>query len=347
MDSTARSPTPSGFPDRAAPDELLAVLEGRDSLAIICHDNPDPDCLASALALEYLADSAGVGETELLYGGEITHQQNRAMVNALDIDLERFEAGSLSAFELRGFVDHAVPGRNNTVPPGTEIDVVIDHHELDPVEAAYVDHRPELGATATILTEYLSALGDEPSERLATALSFAIRRETLGFSRGTTRHEHDAASMLHPHADAALVERLTNTMFTTATLDAIGRAITHRTTRGSWLVANAGRTAERDAIPQAADYLLNLEGVNVTIVFAIVGDAIQLSARARSPAVHVGEWMSRTLSDLGSAGGHPDMAGGRVPVGPFAPGDDPSEAALDLATEALKRRLFDAIEEGT
>ena len=326
---------------------LLDMLERSDSLAIVCHDNPDPDCLASALGLEYIAASLGVEHIDVLYGGAITHQQNRAMVNVLDLDIDPFEADSIGEYESVGFVDHARPGRNNTVPSESEIDVVIDHHDVEPADAAYVDHRTEVGATATILTEYLREFEYEPDERLWTALLFGIRRETLAFQRGTTQSEYAAAQFLHPHVDTEVVRELSSTLFSTGTLNAIGKAISDREVRGSWLVSNAGRTTERDAIPQAADYLLNLEGVNTTIVFAVVDDSIQLSARSRDSRVHIGEWFEETLSDCGSAGGHQNMAGGRIGLDTFVSGDEIADEVVDLAARSLTRRLFTAIEEGS
>ena len=81
---------------------------------------------------------------------------------------------------LLAFVDHAVPGANNEVPTGTPVDVVIDHHPAEDIDARFADHREEVGATATILAEYVVELDVTMDATLATALSFAIRRETLG-----------------------------------------------------------------------------------------------------------------------------------------------------------------------
>jgi len=57
---------------------------------------------------------------------------------------------------------------------------VIDHHPVEGIKARYVDHRETSGATATNLTEYVRELEFSLDTTLATALLFAIRRETLG-----------------------------------------------------------------------------------------------------------------------------------------------------------------------
>ena len=80
-------------------------------------------------------------------------------------------------------------------------------------------------------------------------------------------------------------------------------------------------------------------------MFAVVDDSIQLSARSRDSRVHIGEWFEETLSDCGSAGGHRNMAGGRIGLDTFVSGDGIADEVIDLAARSLTRRLFTAIEE--
>jgi nanoRNase/pAp phosphatase (c-di-AMP/oligoRNAs hydrolase) len=301
--------------------ELNDLLADGEELTIVCHNNPDPDCLASAFALGRIAMAAGIDEHHILYSGDISHQQNRAFVNLLDIDLKSFEPAAVQdrpEGSLLAFVDHSVPGANNRVPEGTPVDIVIDHHPSEEIEAQFIDHREHVGATATILTEYVRELGSDMDAALGTALLFAIRRETLGFLRGTTSDEYDAAGWLHDHADNGLLRTLSTPSVTGATVDAIAEAITNRTVRGSVLISGIGRTSERDALPQAADYLATLEGVETAIVFGIVADGIQLSARSTDSRIHIGDVLDGAFADVGSAGGHREMAGGEVQMGVFA-----------------------------
>ena len=52
-----------------------------------------------------------------------------------------------------------------------EYDAIIDQHpKTKKWDAPYVDIRPEYGATATILIEYLRNAGIKPSMKLGTAL---------------------------------------------------------------------------------------------------------------------------------------------------------------------------------
>jgi nanoRNase/pAp phosphatase (c-di-AMP/oligoRNAs hydrolase) len=324
-------------------EDLRGILEGGDSLTIVCHNNPDPDCLSSALALGRIAASAGIDERRILYSGTVSHQQNRALVNALEIKLEPFDPESVrdrSQETLLAFVDHAIPGRNNEVPEGTPIDIVIDHHPADNIEARFVEHRPETGATATVLTEFVTALGVELDTNLATALLFAIRQETLGFLRGATTAEYQAGATLHDNSDRDLLRRLSNPSVSGVTVDAIADAIKNRSVRGSVLITTVGRTSERDALPQAADYLATLEGVETAIVFGITDGSIQISARSTDPRVDIGDVLENSFEGIGSAGGHREMAGGEVPMGIFAEYTSDDDQLVTIVEEVVTARLL-------
>ncbi|QLK26198.1 bifunctional oligoribonuclease/PAP phosphatase NrnA [Natrinema zhouii] len=323
--------------------ELVSVLEATDSLAIVCHDNPDPDCLASALALEAIANDHDVGELTITYGGEISHQQNRAFVNMLDISLQTLSKTAVDEYESVSFVDHTRPGANTEIPTSVTPDIVIDHHPGESANAAFEDVRTEYGATATIFVEYLSELDVDLSSRLASALLFALHRERLDFVRDPTRREYEAALAVYPKADLEILEQLYGSAFTPGTLDAIGRAIASRERRGSALIASVGKTTETDALPQAADYLLNLEGVDTVLAYGIVGDAIRLSGRSIDPRVNMGETLIAAFDELGAVGGHHDMAGGRIELGLFADNDEDTDELLEFVGSRLTKRFFDAL----
>jgi len=326
-----------------AATDLRDLLTEGDELTIVCHNNPDPDCLASALALGRIAADAGIDERRILYSGDISHQQNRALVNLLEIELQEFDPDIVRDREpgsLLAFVDHSVPGVNNQVPDGTLVDVVIDHHPSDEIEARFQDHRADVGATATILTEYVRELETEVDDRLATALLFAIRRETLGFLRGATAAEYGAAGFLHEQADRDLLRQLSSPAVSSATVDAIADAIENRQVYGAVLLSNVGRTSERDALPQAADYLATLEGVGTTFVFGIVGDSIQLSGRTTDSRVNVGDVLHEAFDDAGSGGGHREMAGAEIPLGIFADYTSNDRHLVDIVEQVVTARLL-------
>ena len=328
------------------PQQLRELLEEGSEINIVCHNNPDPDCLASALALGRIAASAGIDERRILYSGDISHQQNRAFVNLLDIDIREFDPGTIRDREpdaLLALVDHSVPGKNNAVPPDTPVDIVIDHHPAEEIEARFVDHREEVGAAATILTEYVRALDVELESNLATALLFAIRSDTLDFLRGATHAEYEAAGHLHEHADQDMLRQLSAPSVSGGTLDAISTAIDNRNITQAVLISHVGRTSERDSLPQAVDYLVRLEGVQTAIVFGLVDDSIHISARSPDTRVDVGKTLNEAFEDVGSGGGHHDVAGGEIPLGIFADYTSDDTGLLDIVDQVITARLLSGL----
>ncbi|MFP9192115.1 DHH family phosphoesterase [Natronosalvus vescus] len=321
---------------------LAGVLDDCASLAIVCHDNPDPDTLASALALESIALERDVTDVVIVYGGEISHQQNRAFVTQLELDVEPLEHLADDDYECLAFVDHSRHGATTSLSSAYTPDIVVDHHPGDPVDTTFVDVRTDYGATATIFVEYLLDLDIEPSTRLASALLFALHRERLDFVRDPTRREYEAALAVYPEADLEILGQLYGSAFSPATIDAIGRAITSRKRRGSSVVASVGRTPETDALPQAADYLLNIEGVDTVLTYGVIGDRIRLSGRSIDPRIDVGSILESAYGDLGSAGGHHDMAGGRIDLGLFVDETDDDDL-LQFVDRRVTRRFFEAL----
>jgi nanoRNase/pAp phosphatase (c-di-AMP/oligoRNAs hydrolase) len=323
--------------------QLNELLGEGNEIDILCHNNPDPDCLASALALNQIAVAAGVDEQRILYSGDISHQQNRAFINLVNIDPQPFESATVKnrqADSLLAFVDHSIPGENNAVPSDTDIDIVIDHHPAEDIDARFVDHREEVGATATILTEYVRTLDVELDTDLATALLFAIRSDTLDFLRGATTDEYDAAGYLHTHVDQEMLRQLSTPAISGETLDAISTAIDNRSINSAVLVSHVGRTTERDALPQAVDYLVRKEGVQTAIVSGVVDDSIHLSARSPDPRVNVGTILNEAFKDVGSGGGHHDVAGGEIPLGIFADYTSDDAQLLSIIEQVITARLF-------
>ncbi|ARS91369.1 DHH family phosphoesterase [Natrarchaeobaculum aegyptiacum] len=322
----------------------LRSLEG--PLAVVMHDNPDPDAIASAVALVDLAESVGL-EAEACYSGEISHQENRAMVNLLDLDLRNLgPEDSLTEFSSFALVDHSRPGVNDGLPEELQVDVVIDHHPpRGPVPGTFVELRDHVGATSTILTEYVHRLDVEFDVATATALLYGIRIDTDDFTREVSREDFQAASILLEHADVDVLERIEQPTIDGDTLETIARAIKNREQRGSVAAVSVGRIGSRDALPQAADQLLAMEGVDTTLVFGFRDEMAYLSARSRADDVDLGETLRDAFDRIGSAGGHADMAGAQLEVGILGEVDDDEEvdSILSVVEEVITNRFFEAI----
>src|SRR5688572_4353640 len=148
-------------------------LSDAERVLILLHNDPDPDALASGLALRnVLRRNKQTAIIAALQG--VTRPENLRMINLLDIHLDVITAAQVSEYERVAMVDvqpHYFGGAIN------HVDLVIDHHpEQHGYSAVYKDIRPDYGSTSTILTEHLRAVDANISERTATAMLYAIKR---------------------------------------------------------------------------------------------------------------------------------------------------------------------------
>jgi nanoRNase/pAp phosphatase (c-di-AMP/oligoRNAs hydrolase) len=323
---------------------LVALLAGWEgTLGILTHSNPDPDAISSAMALAAIARSANTQKLKcrIFYDGVIGHQENRTMVNLLEIRMEKAEPQALQDCTYLALVDCAGPGVNNSLSPRTRVHIIIDHHRdgqgYDPA-ATFVDIRPGLGATASIFSQYLQELDIPVDRKVATGLLYGIRSDTREFRRNLTPQDLINAAFLLPLTDADLLEQIMSPSLSQETLDVVGNAIRNRHLASGYLFASVGYIRNRDALPQAADLLITLEGVNTAVVYGISDDAIIVSARNRDVRLHIGNVLEEAFGDIGDAGGHPSMAAATIPLAYFRRVKD-KEALLALIIEPLLKKF--------
>jgi nanoRNase/pAp phosphatase (c-di-AMP/oligoRNAs hydrolase) len=318
---------------------LAAVLSGlgEKPLLIVLRGYPDPDSIGSAMALRHIAAQHGVAST-LLHFDEISHEENRALVKKLEVDLTRYD----DRFRLDAFAGYAVidsQGWDLPVAPQSEavaealrLLIFIDHHKAaaPPPPAPFIDVREDAGATASILTEYLAHgaapmdLNDVAHERLAIALMHGIRSDTDDFFAARPI-DFRAAAFLAGFVDRDLLRLVSYQSISPRTMDVTQRALENKIIRDTFLIAGVGfvREEDRDAIGQAADYLVRREGIDTVIVYGIVNDRwIDGSLRTTSAKVDPDRLMKELfgVDEAGRpyGGGRADKGGFRIPIGTFA-----------------------------
>lgn len=324
--------------------ELVDLLAEAESIVIVCHDNPDPDCLASSLALRTIAGTCGVTERTIVYRGTISNRHGQAIVNGFDVELTALDGYEFRPDDLVAFVDHHGSLTRVDLPPGTSPDVVIDHHPAPhPIAATYLDLREVVGATSTILTEYVRELDVDVSTELASTLLFALHNERIDQMHRPTVHEYEAAAYLFPMASLELLSDIYSAPFSPAVMDAIGTAIANREVRGSTLVSGVDAVRERGALSQAVDLLLLLEGVSTVLVFGVRGDVLHLSARSVDPRVNTVEVLTGAFGTVGTVGGDQSRATGRIPLGLFGERTDDGDLVAILSA-AVSDRFFETMQ---
>jgi nanoRNase/pAp phosphatase (c-di-AMP/oligoRNAs hydrolase) len=299
---------------RARVQQYQRYFADADRVLILLHNDPDPDALASGLALRNLLRRT---KTTAIIGAiqGVTRPENLRMANMLDIQVEQITPTSFHEYERIATVDvqpHYFGGLLDRA------DLVIDHHPEQPgYSAVFKDIRADYGSTSTILTEHLRAVDVNISERTATAMLYAIKSDTLFFARHTNRVDLEAFTFLYPLADAALIRKMEGAEITLERLEYVTRASQGGIMKDQVFSAFIGEAPREDFIPYTADFFLQLEGVKWTIVAGIVGGSLIVSVRNLGYSRNAGEFVKRWFGDVGSAGGHRAMAKAVVPIERF------------------------------
>jgi len=310
---TTSAPPPASRP-RFDLEAALRRLDGRTSMLIYTHDNPDPDALAAGLGLRYLVEKEIGAAVTLAHGGIVGRAQNRAMVENLKIPLTPVERVVPDAYDIIALVDSQPETGNNSLPPGHRIDVVIDHHppRSASARAPWCDIRPELGATSTMVFEYLRERGHTIDASLATAFFFALRTETRDIGRESTEAERSAYLTLVPMVDHNLMYRMSHPKVPREHFAALDRALRSAQIYGDVVAVNLGPLGYPDLVAEIADLLLAYEGARFVLCMGQYAGSAYLSLRTEATDARAGSMMRRIVASDGAAGGHGTMAGARL-----------------------------------
>jgi nanoRNase/pAp phosphatase (c-di-AMP/oligoRNAs hydrolase) len=296
---------------RARLARVRKVLDPAGRVLIMMQDDPDPDAIASALALRVLLGRRPAAAPIATFG-RITRPENRAMTRILDIDVEQITPAAVSEFDAVAMVDVQPSFCEERIGA---VALVIDHHpEEQPVHAKVKDIRPSYGATSTILTEYLRAADAKITQRLATALLYGIKADTLYLERGTTRADVDAFGYLHPLANHNALRRIERPDLPEAALDTLALGIGRRALVDGVMFTHLGPVGYPELIAQFADLFLQIEGAEWSVVSGTVNGELHISVRNVGYVRAAGDVVRDAFGDLGGAGGHRAMAKAVIPL---------------------------------
>jgi nanoRNase/pAp phosphatase (c-di-AMP/oligoRNAs hydrolase) len=264
-------------------EALRRVLDKHrgDRHLVILQDFPDPDAIASAWAYKLIAERFDI-QCDLVYGGTLSHQENIALVKLTGLPLQRWnvqnsKSKDLSAYHGCVLIDNQ--GTTSQLLPIAQqanipVTIVIDHHSAqDGLQAELMDIRVNTRATATIMTQYLQAglltLDSSIGEHVkcATALMHGLRADT---NRLMQAQEEDLSRFY----DAQLLNTILMSSRSKQVMDVIERALKNRSIHNNVCIAGVGflRYDDRDAIPQAADFLITEENIHTAVVYGIAHD---------------------------------------------------------------------------
>ena len=80
--------------------QLQDIFKDHQTMLIVMQDNPDPDAIASAVALRRLANTLANIQCSIAHGGTVGRAENRALVKYLNLNLRPINQIDMTQFEL-------------------------------------------------------------------------------------------------------------------------------------------------------------------------------------------------------------------------------------------------------
>ena len=273
--------------------------------------NADPDAIASAMAVKRLLWRKVAGVT-ITHINVIQRPDNLAMIRLLGIGLVYIEEINVTQFNRFVIVDSQPDHHEcfSMVKP----DVIIDHHPETCAVAPYCDIRPDYGATATIMTEYLRAAKIKPSVRIATGLFHAIKTDTGNFERQTIIEDIRAFQFLYRHANIHLAQRIEHGEIKYGFLKYFDQALHNRKMRKGRIFVHLGNVVNPDVCVLIADFFMRVDKATWSIVSGNYDKKLVVIFRYNGLQKHAGNIAKKAFGSIGSAGGHRSMARAEISV---------------------------------
>jgi nanoRNase/pAp phosphatase (c-di-AMP/oligoRNAs hydrolase) len=344
-------------------EELQKTLLGHrhERHLVILQDFPDPDALSCAWAYQLIAQQYDI-KCEIIYAGTLSHQENIALVKLTTLPAQRWTMQTLKNKDLSSYQGFVLIDNQGTTSQllsavqqaGLPLVVLVDHHSLQgELKAEFIDVRPYVRATATIFTQYLQAglLGLDSSisqhVKCATALMHGLRSDT---NRLMQAQEEDfmAAAYLSRFYDAQLLNAILQANRSKRVMDVIERSLKNRIVQNNFSIAGVGylRYDDRDAIPQAADFLVTEENVHTAVVYGIVHDeddelevvigSLRTTKLTLDPDEFIKEAFGQDSTGRFFGGGRTGAGGFEIPMGFLSGGNENSAYAK------MKWEVYDA-----
>ena len=296
----------------------LRTTAGTGPVLILTHDNPDPDALASGKALATLLRSAWNIPSHLVYSGLILRTENRALLKLLTPEWEHSDIiTGFERYSAIALVDTQPGAGNNRLPASRLPDIVFDHHHpfreaLEKIR--FVDVRPEIGATITMLNQYMEAAGIKPDGDLATAMFYALKTDTRGLSRGASSLDKKTYIKLLTQIDHSRLTEMEHTGLSQEYFRAFSQGLHAAQVYTQSVVADLGSMHRPDLASEIADLLIRLDEAQAVLCFGLHEQTFHLSIRTEPMGQDAGLLIQQVVVPPGKAGGHGTMAGGQIPL---------------------------------
>ena len=319
-------------------------------VAFLIKGSPDPDSIASSLALLGYYQSIG-GEGNIYHEDYISHSANKAMINILDIKLNEIKLHEIQE-PFYVLVDYNSPFIDKLDP--TRCILHIDHHKENretegeekakyPSLSQVIEH--DVGACSSIVTRLLDSenffsSGALNIQQITTALVYGIKSDTDNLDNARSK-DYEAMRLLSQYCDKDSLKQISKTRLSSQTAEILKRALQSEKTEQSWLYAGVGFLQEtyRDSIAAVADEMMRRAGFDHVLVYAIIEKegsvVVEGSVRSIDPGFDIDGFVKNFSNN---AGGRKYKGGFQIPVG-FWSSCPNQELLEEIVTTTIESRL--------
>jgi len=289
--------------------KLLELASPDDSLLLLMYGSPDPDAIASAMALrELLQRKKGLAHCTFAATEPFRRQQNRELAQAMRLNIRLLGQVDISTCRLIALVD-AQPSFFGDSFKAIQPNIVFDHHPRQgDWQAPFADIRPQYGALSTVLTEYLLCARVRIPRNLHTALLYGIKTDTDNFDRETLAEDIRAYMYHARRANMRLIKRIELNQTPMSYLKYFDHAFHHMKHYRGRRVGFLGHVESPDVCVQVADFYLRLIGTNYVVVAGIVNEKLIIIFRGDGYRQDCGAIAQKACGLIGQGGGHRSAA---------------------------------------
>jgi nanoRNase/pAp phosphatase (c-di-AMP/oligoRNAs hydrolase) len=315
--------------------KLKSMVRENDTLAVLMYGSPDPDAVASAMALrEILNQTKPLAKCVFVATEPVIRYQNAEFIREMKVEIQMLDKVDLGEFRLIAIVDGQPTFFGDSLGE-VKPQIVLDHHPCKTIwHASLADVRPAYGALSTIMTEYLLAAKVKISKRLYTALLYGIRSDTVNFERDVSLEDIGAYYLTFSRANRPLIRRIELNQIPERFLKYFDYACQHKRRYHDRVIVFLGMVESPDACVQVADFFLRVINIFYVIIAGIVKERMVIVFRGDGYRQDCGAIARKSFGIFGTAGGHRSAARVEIPM-------DILRAVLDndVSPEAVDRFL--------
>lgn len=295
--------------------DLIEAARGKQRALVHLQHNPDPDAIASGVAIRYMLKRILGLDTILTYTGQVGRSENRAMLRWIQIQIIPSYKVEYLDYDFVVVVDTHPGSGTCRLPGGVVPDVVVDHHpwdrRMEGIRVPFLDTK--FGSTSTMVGLLMVENHIPVDSRVATALAYGIKTDTLDLSRSESPYDEQVYRAMYERADRTIMRRIERSRLSQGYFQVLERGLRRARVTDFAVTTFLGEVDHSDAVAEIADILFRLEGMKWAMVAGVKGPLMFLSIRAgRAEGVDAGQ-VARVISD-GNGGGHETFAGAQIHI---------------------------------